>query len=494
MSRVARSDDARRPSGGLSRRACLALLPGSVGWQAAARSSPPEPSEPRPPTLATPLEALLANGMRVVVANRPGVPLVSVRLVVLAGSETDPPRRSGRAALTAALLSRGTRNYTAPALAGAAESLGASLVSESGRHHSNVAMTVTTPMLGAALGLIAEVVMRPTFRTSELVRLRSQMQDELKLAYASPSTLASMATERLLFGDSAYGRAVDGTPTSLPRIARGELFAMHATYFRPQHAALLLTGDIDLATAVQSASRHFGDWQPGSPSPVAGAAPGMRDTPISNTPLVALDLGGGGQASIVLGIRLPGRAVSSEQEAATAAVANAVLGADYSSRLNQEIRIRRGLSYGAGSSVNLLPRAGMLLASVQTRNATAADVVELMQREVDRLIESPVPADELGARKASLIGRFARSVETTDGLAAQLVTRLANGVAPASLSRTASLLAAVDADDIQRYVREHFGRNARRIVVGGDAGQFAAQLEAIEPRTSRLTPKDLDFD
>lgn len=460
----------------------------------AAHSEVPPPAAPsRPLRLPAPFEERLANGLRVVVVPRHAAPLVSARLLLLSGSETDPPRHAGRAALTAALLSRGTRRYSAPALAEAAEAIGGSIVSASGRHHSTVAITVTTPMLDAALELVGEVAMRPSFRPSELVRLRSQMLDELKLTHSSPEPLAVMAAERLLFGDAPYGRAVEGTPSSLPRIARHALISMHAAHYRADNAALVLVGDVSESAAMQLAARRFGDW-PAARRTVAVAQHGAARPRRPAGNVVAIDFDAGGQAAIALGLRLPARTALGEADVAVLRVANAVLGAGYSSRLNQQIRIRRGLSYGASSSLALLPRAGLLLASVQTQDDSAAQVLELMQGEFDALIADRVGADELAARKASLIGNFARRTETTDGLAALLATQLAHGAQPASLVHYAEQISAVDAADVQRLAASHFARAQRRAAVVGDARRFAAALEPLGRGVTRLRPKDIDFD
>ena len=456
------------------------------------RPLPPPPGAPRPLSIAAPAERMLANGLRVVVAERRVVPLVTAQLVVLAGSETDPPGRAGRAALTAELLTQGTRRLGAPRLAAAAEALGGALESMADWHDSSVAITVATPLLDRALALIGEVIAEPAFDAGELERLRNQMQDELKLDYASPGTLAELTALRSLFGGGAYGHPAEGTPASLGRIARGEVLAMHAAHYRPDNAVLVFAGDVDLAAAVQLAEKHFGRWRARKAAPPA-AVRSVEGPPVAPG-VVALDLGDSPQAVVAIAMKLPPRTPETERDAATAAVVNAVLGAGYSSRLNQEIRIRRGLSYGASSEIDLRPLAGVLLATAQVRNEHAAQVVEAMQREIDRLVETPLPADELAARKAALVGRFARSVETTEGLAAQVVSRVVAGLPAAGLAERARLIGDVSAADVQRYAREHFGRAGRRVVVGGDAREFGAALAAAEPRLLRIAADELDLD
>ena len=157
---------------------------------------------------------------------------------------------------------------------------------------------------------------------------------------------------------------------------------------------------------------------------------------------------------------------------------NAVLGSDFSSRLNQEIRIRRGLSYGVGSQVDARPQGGALRVMVQTRNATAAEVVGVVRAELDALIDAPVPAAELAARKAALIGTFGRSVETTAGLANALRSLVVAGLPVAELPGRIEALSAVTAEALQDFAAAHLGASGQRVVVAGESAEFAAPLQA----------------
>ena len=136
---------------------CAALTLAFAGALATAQpyTTPPPPAAPRPLAIAAPSEMKLANGLRLIVARREGIPLVSAELVALAGAEADPQRLSGLASLSAALMTQGTRRRSAPELAAAAETLGGSLDSGAGWNQSLVSMTVTTPKLDAAVALVA---------------------------------------------------------------------------------------------------------------------------------------------------------------------------------------------------------------------------------------------------------------------------------------------------------------------------------------------------
>jgi zinc protease len=454
--------------------------------------TPPPPAAPRPVAIATPSEARLANGLRVVVARREGVPLVTASLVALSGAEADPPQLAGLASMSAALLTQGTRHRSAPQIAAAAEALGGSLDSGAGWNQSTVSITVTTPRLGAALGLIAEVATEPVFAPEELDRLRTQTLDGLKVAYASPGVLAGIVAERLAYGSGAYGHPAGGTPQSLPRIVRGDLVALHRQIFRPDNAVLILAGDIDAATGLALARTHFGAWK----APADALAPAVAATAAAmsgSTPTAAIvDMAKSGQAAVVVALVMPPR---SSQETAVAAVLNGVLGGGYSSRLGQEIRIKRGLSYGASSGMEPRRDAALLRVVVQTKNESAAEVLRLAQAELDGLVAAPVGADELAARKATLIGNLSRNLETTQGLASAIRGLVVTNRSPAELDTRIATLGAVDASEIQAYAAAHIGGASRRVVVvAGEAAVFGAELKAAQPGIVTIPASSIDLE
>ncbi|MED5619429.1 M16 family metallopeptidase [Ideonella sp. BN130291] len=466
----------------------LAAWLAGAGAMAQPYETPPAPAAPRPLQIATPAEQQLPNGLRVIVAERHGVPLVSARLVVLSGAEADLPQRAGLASMTAGLLTRGTRRHSAPALASAAEALGGSIESGAGWNQAFVGTTVTSPKLSAALALLAEVALVPTFAPAEIERYRVQALDEMKVAYSQPGTVAGLTAQRAVYGAGAYGHPASGTPASLARITRADLQRAHAAAYRPDNAVLVLAGDITMADAVDLARTHFGAWkapaQPLAAAPVATAQawPGNA---------VVIDMPGAGQAGVALALpTMPAGA----PERFDAEVTNAVLGMGYSSRLNQEIRIKRGLSYGARSDADLRRQAGALRVAVQTKNPSAAEVVGLIGAELDRLVQAPVGADELSARKASLIGGFSRSLETTQGLADEVASLAVVGLPLADLTQRIQHLDAVTPAQVQGFAASYFGPPRRRVVVAGVASEFLPALKAQAGPVAVVPVQSLDLE
>ncbi len=475
----------------IHRLALAALIAGIIAGPTAAADFPTPPPAPGPaPALhiPTPVRQTLPNGLQVISVRRADLPLVTARLLIRRGGEMDPPKLAGLASLTADLLTKGAAGKTAPQIAADAEALGGSLDAYAGWDQSSVGITVTTPKLDAALALLADVVRRPTFAPGELARARKQAADDLELMLSRPTTLASLASARAVFGDGAYGHPRSGTPASLERITRADVQHLHDTLYRPDNAILVLTGDITPAQALTLAQDRFGDWQ----RPVAALPPVPMASGRSSLPtLLVIDQPGGGQAGVVAAHAAPRR---NDARFYVGTVANAVLGGSYSARLNEEIRIKRGLSYGANSSFDPRRDGGLWLASAQTKNPSAVQVVQLMQGEFDRLGKTPVPAAELAARKATLVGAYGRSLETTAGLARQIGELAVYGVDLGEVGRYVDAVEAVNPAQIEAYAHAYLGPDGRHVVVVGDAATFGAAMRKAFPRSVQMSKTMLDLD
>ncbi|MGB3746994.1 MAG: pitrilysin family protein [Rhodanobacter sp.] len=451
-------------------------------------TTPPAPGPAPQLNVPTPTTQTLPNGLEVISVRRANLPLVTAQLWVRRGGEMDPPQLAGLADLTANLLSKGAAGRSAPQIAAAAEALGGSLDASAGWDESAVGITVTTPKLPAALGLLAEVVRQPDFAETELERARSQAIDDLRLQLSRPTALASLAVRRAVFGEGAYGHSRHGTPDSLKRITRADVQRLHAALYRPDNAILILAGDITPAQAQQLARASFGDWQkPATPLPPRPAGRGAGQLPS----MLLIDQHGAGQAGVVAAHAAPPR---NDGDYYVGTVANAVLGGSYSARLNEEIRIKRGLSYGAGSDLQGLGDAGIWLASAQTKNPSAPQVVELMLGEFGRLGDTRVPAEELAARKATLIGSYGRSLETTAGLAGQVADLAIYGVKLDEIGRYVEQVQAVTPKQIEKYADKHLAGDGGTVVVVGDAAQFAPAIRKAHPQAVLLESTALDLD
>ena len=170
-----------------------------------------------------------------------------------------------------------------------------------------------------------------------------------------------------------------------------------------------------------------------------------------------------------------------------------MLGGGYSSRLNQEVRIRRGLAYGAGSRGEAGERGGMWLARTQTDHRNAPQVLQVMRAEVARLAEQPPGAEELAARKASLVGGFARQLDTTAGLGAAVGELWVQRRPLESLGTLPAQIEAVQAAQVADYARRRWAAATLRAVVVGDLAEVAPE-PGFDPQTLRLDVAELDLE
>ena len=454
----------------------------------AVNDSLPAPGPARKVNIPAVQDKVLANGLQVIVVNRSVTPLVSLALYLRSGAEVDPPNLAGLTGLTASLLDKGTATRTAPQIAEAADALGGALGNGAGFDNAQVSITVTTPRLDAAIDLLADVVRHPTFTQEEIDRERRRTLDGLRVTLSQPGGLARLVAARAVYGDGAYGHSAAGTPASLPRIGRADIIKLHGTYYRPDNAVLVFAGDIDLERATQAASRAFGDWKkPASALPKTPAGTGKSTL----APTVAVDLPGTGQAAVTVVHR--GIARDSKDYYA-GIVANAVLGGSYSARLNEEIRIKRGLSYGAGSSLDARRHGGSFGGSAQTKNPSAAEVVGLLLGEFDKLATTAPDADELSARKATLSGNFGFTLETTRGLLGEVAGLAVYNLPLDELAHYLDNVQGVSAAQVRDFASAHLGKNGLSVIVAGDAKQFGEALLKAYPKTEQLGAAALDLD
>jgi zinc protease len=457
-------------------------------------STPPAPAAPRAAAIAAPVESRLANGLRVVTAQRKGLPLVTSQLLVLTGAEADPKGMAGLAEMTAGLLTKGTKaGDNTPAMgatqiAQAAEALGGSLSPAAGWHRSSIAITVTTPKLDAALRLLAACATRPAFAADELGRLRAQAEDGLSVALADPGRLAGFAAARAVFGEHAYGNMASGNPASLKRLTVAQVQQQHQQSFQPANAVLIFTGDIAPEQSAALAQTHFGAWKAGATTASAAKTAAVSPT---KTPPIIIDMPDAGQAGVSV----------SWLSVATGApdyyqglVSNAVLGNGYSSRLNQEIRIKRGLSYGAGSRFEPRRTSGIQKAVAQTKNESAVEVLQLMETELAKLASASPSEEELSARKATLIGSFSRNLETTEGLAGEVAAQMAGGAPAAAITEQIGKISAVTAAQASAFAKARAAPEQQRIVIAGDARKFGEALRKLKPTAQTVPFKSIDMD
>ena len=458
-----------------------------------AQEMPPAPSAPKSVVIPSVKEKTLPNGLKVAVVERKGVPLVTIQLLVKVGASAEDASKAGLADLTASMLTKGTKTKTATQIAEAIEFLGGSISSGAGWNSSFVSVTVTSDKVSQAMAILADVVLNPKFDDKELDLLKSQTLDGLTYNLKQPSFLANYVASRYSFGEHPAG----GTANSVQSLSSTDVKKFHSEKYKAYDSVLIFTGDISNVAANSAAAKFFGNWGARSRprKEVIQYLPGSNTATSSEMTakrFIVIDLPKSGQASVTYAkpVSKIGRTDSSYYPAV---VMNTVLGGGYSSRLNYEIRIKRGLSYGAGSSVGWRAANANFATRTQTKNESAPEVVELVLAEIKKLSDTPVANDELIPRKSVLTGNFGRNLETTGGLAGAVGDLYAFGIPTSELNKYVSSVN--DVTDGQIMAFAVYNLLGGDIIIVGDYSIFKDDLAKRFPgvKVDVIKADDLDL-
>ncbi|HZG07412.1 MAG TPA: pitrilysin family protein [Allosphingosinicella sp.] len=453
----------------------------------AERQQPPAPGAAvrvTPPVIS---ETRLPTGLSVVTAKTGTVPIATMTLVVKGGASTDPRERAGLAAMAADLATKGTATRSAQQIAAELESLGASLNSGAGPDGAFLSVAAPAANLEAAGRILADMTQNATFPADEVERHRKRALDALSIAMRDPGSIAQMVVQPLLYGPAPYGTLPNGTPASLAAIGRDDLAAHHRRWWHPANSTLVIAGGVETARANALAANLFSGWRGNG---VAPALPAQRGGVAEPVRTVVIDLPGAGQAAVVAAVRAIPRA---DPAYYNLNVANAVLGSGSSGRLFQEVRVKRALSYGANSNIANRMDAGLLTASSQTKNESAADVAQILLNELDRLAREPLEADAIAKRIAFLTGNYNRQVETSGGLAATLAGFAQQGIPASEVTRVAQQMEAVTPAAASAAAARLAAAEKASVVIVGDASKFLDKLKTIRSNVEVIPAAQLDL-
>lgn len=354
------------------------------------------------------------DGLDVEVAKRGRVPLVSIRLVVQCGSAADPVERRGLADFTVRLMRRGTARLDADALNEAVEFVGGSLAVFAAEDF--IALAVTTPAehLAEMLEVLAQMVREPAFPIREFDTERERTLAQFANDIDDAGLLADRALQRAIWGNHPYGHDVAGNCASVERLVRDDVVAFHRDFFGPRVSRLILVGAVDLQLAQPLVEHAFAGWRGGPVKPVVSPS---IETAAGEGRVLVVDRPTQTQAQV----RLGGLAYRRGDPATFAAqVMNAALGGGFTSRLVREVRVRRGLSYGVGSSFETMRAGGSFSVSSFTKVKTARALLDVTLREVARMRERGPTAAEVTKAQEYLAGLFPLRVETNEAVASAI--------------------------------------------------------------------------
>ena len=402
---------------------------------------------------------VLPNGAVLLVAERPAIPIVVLRVYVRAGSVYDPADAGGLANLTADLLTRGTARRTGPELDRAIEFVGGSLEGDAGRDGAAVALSVLKKDLTLGLDLLAEVLLQPTFPEAELKRRSEEVAAGIERSEQDPQTVAGRAIAELIFPGHPYSRPVLGTVESVRRLTREQVVAFHRENYRPDGAIIAVVGDVTRDEVRRELMARLGAWSgPTSPRPLIPPAPA---SPPVESRRIERELT---QATVSLarpGIR------QDHADYFPLVVANYILGGGSASRLYTKVREERGLAYSVYSGLGPGRYGASYFVGLQTRLEAVDDAVRLVKEEMGRMGRESVTSRELDSAKSYLIGSYPLRTDTSGKMAGLLVSVEENELGLDWPDRFKAGISRVTAADVRRVATTYMDSATLSSVIVG---------------------------
>src|SRR5206468_2858137 len=415
----------------------------------------------RPFTFPRIEKSTLPNGLRVWTVPHPGVPLVAFTLLVRRGAATDPPGKEGLAAISADMLDEGSGDRSAIEMHEALALLGAQFDTDIGSDATVASVTVLSRFADRALGLLSDIVVRPALREEDFLRVRQLRLHRLTQIRDMPGAVADRAFLKLLYGVHPYGHSPIGSEASLAAMHVDDVRAFHERTITPAVTTLLAVGDCRHDAIVRLVTESLGAWTGAGdgdvrPTEALPRAPKLSIVPRPKAPQSELRIG---QVSV-------GRDTPDYHPLI---VANTILGGQFVSRINLNLREDKGLTYGARTAFEFRRRPGpfVLQVSVQT-SGTATAIAESIGEIAGIRGPRPVTPDELALGIAALTRGYARSFETGEQIGRAAMQLALYNLPDDYYEQFVPRIERVTSDDVSRVMQCHLDPARLTTLVVGD--------------------------
>ncbi|RZA37469.1 MAG: insulinase family protein [Lysobacteraceae bacterium] len=433
--------------------------------------------------------ATLSNGMQVVLAERHETPVVQLSVEFPGGFTADQGKKPGTANFAMQMLDDGAGPYSALELAARQEDLGAQIGVGAGLDYSAVGLSALSDKLTDSLDLLADVLRRPTFALEEVERVRGTWIAGIKQEKAAPQTMAGRLVPPLLYGPGhPYSIPASGTGTeaSIASLGRDDLVAFHQNWLQPDKARIVVVGDTTLEQIVPLLEQRFGDWKtaPGAPS-----VPELPPVSLPGKSLVYLvDQPAAIQSNIYIGQLVPptGDAGTIDFD-----FANGVLGGEFTSRLNSNLREDKHWAYGSYSTVRNVRGQRPWQASAAVQTDKTADSIKELRSEITGFAsgQKPASAAEIAKIRASNTLSLPGGYETASAVQAQISSNLRYGRPDDYIVQYKARNDAMTVEAVQAAAKTLVPASLVYVVVG-DLSKVEASVRALD--LGEVTVLDVD--
>ncbi|HEX6124216.1 MAG TPA: pitrilysin family protein [Pyrinomonadaceae bacterium] len=417
----------------------------------------PDPKFSLPPIEKT----KLSNGMNVWMVEHHELPIISMNMVFGTGSANEPDNKIGVSSMTSQLLDDGTTTRSAADIANQLQSIGIQGIGTStGWDSTGVSMQTLTKNLDKAIEIYADVVQNPVFPATEVEQLRRRLLVGLRQQRSNPNAISNIVYNKVLYGDHAYGRS--NSEASINAITRDDLVAFYGSTYRPNNATLIVVGSFDKAALKNKLEKAFAGWKTGD---VSARDLGMPK-PFEKVGIFLVDRPNSAQSVVSVG-QIGVDRMSPDYYPIM--VMNSILGGQFTSRINMNLREDKGYTYGARSSFTFRRGAGPFEAGGDIQTAVTKEAIAEIMKELNDIRGGrPVTQQELDYNKQSIIRRYPSGFETVGQISNQLSNLVVYGLPDTYFNDYIAKVNAVTVQDVERVAKKYLDPSKMAIVVVGD--------------------------
>lgn len=404
---------------------------------------------------------VLPNGLTLLHAEKKALPIIRVVIAIKAGSVAETSAKAGLAHLTADLLNEGTTKRSSKEISEAIEFVGGSLQTSGGADYMTASLSGLKKDMNLGFDLLADILLNPAFSDQEIKRRKTIIKGVIQQQLEEPGIVASKAFLSELFGDHPYGWPIEGTEATLDAITRQDIVDFHKTNYAPNNAIMAVVGDISRDELRGMIDRYFGGWD--KREILAKKLPELRHITKPDVIKIQKDIT---QANIILGHSGIAR---DNPDYYAVTVMNYILGGGgFASRLVDNIRDNKGLSYDVHSFFSPQKYAGTFQTGLQTKNETAQVAIDEVLREMGRIRTELVSSRELDDAKAYLTGSFPLRVDSNSKIAGFLISIEFYGLGLDYIDTYKQHIQKVSREDVQRVAKKYLNIEDYLLVIVGN--------------------------
>jgi zinc protease len=437
------------------------------------RTKVPPPGKTPQLRVPTWTKTVLANGATLIVSERPGLPLVSFSLTFLGGAnQFEASERRGLAGITSSMLTEGTTTKTGDQLSDALQLLGTNISTNIGGEEGSIGFVSTTRNFEGTLALLSEMMLNSTFPAEALERVRARTLVSLTQARDQPTVVGAQVFSKVLYG-SAHPYGQRATEATVKAITRDDVVAFQKAYFQPGRAIITVVGDVKSPKVKAAIEKAFAGWKKagGKPSFDYPRLPERRPAAI-----YLVDKPGAAQSVVNIGLPGPPR---NTPDYFALQVLNTILGGQFQSRLNANIREQKGYSYGVSSRFEYGKGPGAFRAGGSIFSAkTDAALIEFMKELKGIVGEKPITDEELQTAKDALIQGLPQRFASVSAIGGSITGLMVQDLPDDYYQNYAKAVAAVTKEDLTRVANLYIDLNHLAIVIVGDRSAVEAALKA----------------